>query len=157
MLKLPVPPPPKILPPTVVYIACDVSIVELNASTWLPSNSTSLPKSAVVGLVPLSTVSAELKMVSAPPGRTVRLEITCKATLLPALLRNNVFVYELVEPMVRSATVRVLAKSDEVVAPMVTVIGVVGARLVMKLESVALGAPSDQLDETSQLPEVVFV
>ena len=122
----------KIEPPTVVYIACDVSMVELTANTLLPSNSTSLPKSVVVGVVPLSTLSAELKRVSAPPGRTVRLEITYKGALIPALLRSSVLVFEIVgEPMVRFAMVMVFVKLDEVVASMVTVIGVVGARLVM--------------------------
>ena len=115
-----------------VYIACDVSMVELTANTLLPSNSTSLPKSVVVGVVPLSTLSAELKRVSAPPGRTVRLEITYKGALIPALLRSSVLVFEIVgEPMVRFAMVMVFVKLDEVVASMVTVIGVVGARLVM--------------------------
>ena len=130
-LKLPVPPPPKISPPTVVYIACEVSMVELNARTLPPSSSTSLPKSVVVGVVPLSTVSAELEMISAPPGRTVRLEITCKGVLNPALFRKSVFVGEPAgELMVRFATVKVFVKLDEVVASMVTVIGVTGAGFV---------------------------
>jgi len=65
----------------------------------------------VVGVVPLSTLSAELEMVSAPPGRMVRLEITCKGALIPALLRDSVFAYEIVgEPMVRFATVMVFVK-----------------------------------------------
>ena len=71
-------------------------------------------------------------MVSAPPGRMVRLEITSKGVLIPALPRNSVFAYEVLgEPMVRSATVKVFAKLDEVVASIVTVIGVVGTRLVI--------------------------